>query len=188
MSELTIKRVMDEDFSQDDVIALFNENAALRARIVELEHALRLHLAVSPDDPLLIEPVEQELVRLRAKVEELEKEKYALKRSVGLDCGDNSCKYALEIKGMRTNGRCRCDPKRMKEDLERARAIADQAQAALAACEQERDLAIAHDRQPYPTAWAYEQACKALESTKQQLAQAQERVRELERESYGEHL
>src|ERR1035437_7936571 len=24
----------------------------------------------------------------------------------------------------------------------------------------ERDLAIAHDRQPYPTAWAYEQACK----------------------------
>jgi chromosome segregation ATPase len=28
---------------------------------------------------------------------------------------------------------------------------------------EERDLAIAHDRQPYPTAWAYEQACKALE-------------------------
>jgi len=27
----------------------------------------------------------------------------------------------------------------------------------------ERDEAIAHDRQPYPTAWAYEQACKALE-------------------------
>lgn len=26
----------------------------------------------------------------------------------------------------------------------------------------ERDLAIAHDRQPYPTAWAYEQACTAL--------------------------
>ncbi|MFD9192957.1 ParB N-terminal domain-containing protein [Streptomyces phaeochromogenes] len=26
----------------------------------------------------------------------------------------------------------------------------------------ERDLAIAHDRQPYPTAWAYEQACAAL--------------------------
>ena len=26
----------------------------------------------------------------------------------------------------------------------------------------DRDLAIAHDRQPYPTAWAYEQACKAL--------------------------
>jgi hypothetical protein len=26
----------------------------------------------------------------------------------------------------------------------------------------ERDLAVAHDRQPYPTAWAYEQACRAL--------------------------
>ena len=29
--------------------------------------------------------------------------------------------------------------------------------------EVERDQAIAHDRQPYPTAWAYEQACAALE-------------------------
>lgn len=27
----------------------------------------------------------------------------------------------------------------------------------------ERDLAIAHDRQPYPTAWAYEQAVKTIE-------------------------
>lgn len=27
----------------------------------------------------------------------------------------------------------------------------------------ERDLAVAHDRQPYPTQWAYDQACKALE-------------------------
>ena len=26
----------------------------------------------------------------------------------------------------------------------------------------ERDQAIAHDRQPYPTAWAYEQVCAAL--------------------------
>lgn len=26
-----------------------------------------------------------------------------------------------------------------------------------------RDQAIAHDRQPYPTAWAYEQACKTIE-------------------------
>ena len=29
--------------------------------------------------------------------------------------------------------------------------------------ETDRDLAIAHDRQPYPTAWAYERACEALE-------------------------
>ena len=26
----------------------------------------------------------------------------------------------------------------------------------------ERDLAVEHDRQPYPTAWAYEQACRVL--------------------------
>lgn len=38
-------------------------------------------------------------------------------------------------------------------------AIADAEQTEL---RRERDLAIAHDRQPYPTAWAYEQACKAL--------------------------
>lgn len=37
--------------------------------------------------------------------------------------------------------------------------VADTEQAEL---RRERDLAIAHDRQPYPTAWAYEQACKAL--------------------------
>lgn len=37
--------------------------------------------------------------------------------------------------------------------------VADAEQAEL---RRERDLAIAHDRQPYPTAWAYEQACKAL--------------------------
>ncbi|MEV4174008.1 hypothetical protein [Nonomuraea sp. NPDC049709] len=28
----------------------------------------------------------------------------------------------------------------------------------------ERDQAIAHDRQPYPTQWAYDQACAALET------------------------
>lgn len=33
--------------------------AALRARIAELESALRLHLAVDPKDPLLLTPVEQ---------------------------------------------------------------------------------------------------------------------------------
>jgi hypothetical protein len=36
--------------------------------------------------------------------------------------------------------------------------------ARLRAAEAERDLAIAHDTQPYPTAWAYEQACNAAKS------------------------
>ncbi|WP_217235429.1 hypothetical protein [Streptomyces sp. AC555_RSS877] len=43
--------------------------------------------------------------------------------------------------------------------LDAVLAVADAEQAEL---RRERDLAIAHDRQPYPTAWAYEQACKAL--------------------------
>jgi chromosome segregation ATPase len=33
--------------------------------------------------------------------------------------------------------------------------------------EHQRDLAIAHDSQPYPTQWAYEQACAALDATKE---------------------
>lgn len=37
-----------------------------------------------------------------------------------------------------------------------------QLRADLAEARGERDLAVAHDQQPYPTAWAYEQACKAL--------------------------
>jgi hypothetical protein len=49
-------------------------------------------------------------------------------------------------------------------------AIADAEQAEL---RRERDLAIAHDRQPYPTAWAYEQACAALNRKTEQI----ERVR-----------
>lgn len=40
----------------------------------------------------------------------------------------------------------------------------DDLRAQLAAAVEERDLAIAHDRQPYPTAWAYEQACAALDA------------------------
>lgn len=29
--------------------------------------------------------------------------------SSGLDCGDNSCRYARNLAGQRTNGGCRCD-------------------------------------------------------------------------------
>jgi hypothetical protein len=40
----------------------------------------------------------------------------------------------------------------------------------------ERDLAVAHDRQPYPTAEAYEKACEALNATKAQLAQVEQEL------------
>jgi hypothetical protein len=42
--------------------------------------------------------------------------------------------------------------------------------------ERERDLAVAHDRQPYPTAWAYEQACKALDKHRARAEQAEAAV------------
>ena len=38
--------------------------------------------------------------------------------------------------------------------------IAEKAAAEIAELTRERDLAVAHDRQPYPTAWAYEQVCR----------------------------
>lgn len=43
----------------------------------------------------------------------------------------------------------------------------------------ERDLAIAHDRQPYPTAHAYEQACKSLREAQADLAASREACRVL---------
>jgi len=43
---------------------------------------------------------------------------------------------------------------------------------------EERDLAIAHDRQPYPTAWAYEQACVALERHRERADAAEARLAE----------
>lgn len=36
-----------------------------QARIAELEQALRLHLAIGPDDPLIIDPVERQLLQLQ---------------------------------------------------------------------------------------------------------------------------
>lgn len=43
----------------------------------------------------------------------------------------------------------------------------------LAKLREERDLAVAHDRQPYPTAWAYTQACRALEYHRQRADKAE---------------
>lgn len=49
----------------------------------------------------------------------------------------------------------------------------------LAEAIEQRDLAIAHDRQPYPTAWAYDQAVKALESHRQRADVAEAEVERL---------
>jgi hypothetical protein len=43
----------------------------------------------------------------------------------------------------------------------------------LEAAERERDLAVAHDRQPYPTAAAYEVVCAALEDKRKRLEAAE---------------
>jgi chromosome segregation ATPase len=38
---------------------------------------------------------------------------------------------------------------------------------------EERDQAIAHDRQPYPTRWAYDQACAALQKHRERAEQSE---------------
>ena len=49
--------------------------------------------------------------------------------------------------------------------------------------EAERDLAITHDRQPYPTAWAYEQVCKARDQWQQRAEELQRKLSAARKES-----
>lgn len=44
---------------------------------------------------------------------------------------------------------------------------------------QQRDLAIAHDRQPYPTAHAYQETCRALHTQRQRAQDTQERLEQV---------
>ena len=69
---------------------------------------------------------QEEIAYLRSQVADLTAKLAMVKRHAGLDCGDNSCMFAMKISGMRTNGGCRCNPKRWKQDLEESYArIAD---------------------------------------------------------------
>jgi hypothetical protein len=50
--------------------------------------------------------------------------------------------------------------------LSKANAEVERLKGELAEAKRERDLAIAHDHQPYPTAFAYEKVCEVLEKCK----------------------
>jgi hypothetical protein len=45
--------------------------------------------------------------------------------------------------------------------------------------EKERDLALEHDTQPYPTAWAYEQTCAALTECKERVGRLEEALQDV---------
>src|SRR5688572_28460694 len=60
------------------------------------------------------------------------------------------------------------------DDVYQVTVLAEQLNARLAEVEAERDAAIAHDRQPYPTADAYEAACHALHKHRAIAARATE--------------
>lgn len=74
----------------------------------------------------------------------------------------NKCGMALRCEG--------CSSVALK--LGAATARIEELTRCLRNMEKERDLAIAHDRQPYPTAAAYEAVCRANEEKDRRLADA----------------
>ena len=111
-----------------------SEQAAKKDVIEELTVALKSNA----DGQVLIDKLMQDVLKLEAQLTqrtaELEAAKAELntvRRDAGLDCGDNSCLYAMNKTGMRTNGGCRCSPKRMKDDLGRSRKACDDLHAEL---------------------------------------------------------
>ena len=78
---------------------------------------------------------------------------------------ETSIKLGQEVDLVRhENALLRADNARLTAELEQAR--------------RERDLAIAHDTQPYPTAHAYETVCAALNRRTAELDALREKVRE----------
>lgn len=61
----------------------------------------------------------EEVVKFEAHEHALAEKDLQWKRRVGMDCGNHNCFYAVEKTGMRTNGPCSCNPKRLKEDHEK---------------------------------------------------------------------
>lgn len=74
----------------------------------------------------------------------------------------NKCGMALRCEGCST----------MARDLGAARARVEELSGHVRHVERERDLAIAHDRQPYPTAAAYEAVCQANDRKDKELVLA----------------
>ena len=110
---------MEERFDYDGLLEV---NSDLRKQLADAQatvEALQAQLEAAERHNTILQDANKVALE---KVEALQRERDAIKRSVGLDCGDQSCLYALEHSGMRTNGGCRCSPKRMKEDLQRAQA------------------------------------------------------------------
>ena len=59
-------------------------------RVAELESALRLHLAIGPEDPLLLTPIEHQLADAQARVKDLEQEQAAIKQAVSREFAKKS--------------------------------------------------------------------------------------------------
>jgi hypothetical protein len=91
---------------------------------------------------------------------------------------------SIDVLELRCDGDCRgCPGWHSGHDVELACEAVNALPALLdrlEAAERERDLAIAHDLHPYPTAHAYEKVCVALETAKKRAEAAERRVGVLE--------
>lgn len=102
--------------------------------------------------------------------------------------------HVCELPGTWFHGKDGCNCVHDADFIAFARTALPQLAAIVGQLQRERDLAVAHDTQPYPTAWAYEQTCKVLNEKREQiklltaelttlrtqLSSAQQRVEELE--------
>lgn len=113
----------------------------------------------------------------RARIRELEARVTVLEdliatKSEGDSYRDNDGCLPARLKG---RSRYEAADEAFETEAERIRA----ARARIRELELERNLAVAHDRQPYPTAWAYEQACKALATAREQIRAKDEQIARL---------
>ena len=102
-----------------------------QATIAALQADNRTYINERHENTKQIEQLQADLAQRTAELEAAKAELNTVRRDAGLDCGDNSCLYAMNKTGMRTNGGCRCSPKRMKDDLGRSRKACDDLQAEL---------------------------------------------------------
>ena len=120
----------------DTILKLLND---AQATIAALQADNRTYINERHEHVKQIEQLQSQLTQRTAELEAAKAELNTVRRDAGLDCGDNSCLYAMNKTGMRTNGGCRCSPKRMKDDLGRSRKACDDLHAELERVRGERD-------------------------------------------------
>lgn len=103
------KKAKEESDERFQTAALRAQVEQMQAEIERLNRSLTCDASPAVQRAMLTFQRHSDLLAecdaLRARCEKMEK---ALSNLANLDCGDNSCLFASEKTGMRTNGGCRC--------------------------------------------------------------------------------